>query len=161
MSAPNPTEHPFIYTPKDHPNGAARTMHGVLTLAAWAVYAYLWLPLITVLAWLAGIRTSYIELYVRNNRFDQSVFLVILVLAVVATVLLVGWAEYNRHKFSGHHRRGAATEVQDHEVAASLFAPVELSERLGRAKSVRLAMDGDARLLGIHSDVPMRAARTR
>ena len=74
MNTPATDPSPFIYAPKTRASTATRTLHGVLTLAAWALYAYLWLPVLTVLAWVMGVRTSYVELYVRNNRFDNSVF---------------------------------------------------------------------------------------
>jgi biofilm PGA synthesis protein PgaD len=156
MSAPNPTDHPYIYAPKSRAPGATRTMHGVLTLLAWVVYAYLWLPVITVIAWYLGVRTSFVELYVRNNRIDNGIFLVIAVLAVAATVLLVGWAEYNRHKFGGEDRRAAPRHVDVNDVAESLFAPADLSHRLARAKSVSLTMGEDARPIAIHRDTPMQ-----
>ncbi|WP_133479019.1 poly-beta-1,6-N-acetyl-D-glucosamine biosynthesis protein PgaD [Cognatilysobacter segetis] len=156
MSAPNPTDHPYIYTPQDRPAGATRTVHGVLTLIAWGLYAYLWLPLLTVLAWVLGIRTSFIELYMRNNRVDNQIFLVIGVLALVATLLLVGWAEWNRHKYGGQDRRAAPRHVDANDVAESLFAPIDVSQRLTRAKSATLQMGDDSRLIGLHRETPMR-----
>lgn len=155
MSTRNPTEDPYIYTPRNRAPGAARTVHSVLTLIAWGLYAYLWLPLLTVLAWMLGVRTSYIEVYMRNNHVDNQIFAVIGVLALVATGLLVGWAEWNRHKFGGHDRRETARDVDVHDVAESLFAPIDVSHRLARAKSATLAMGEDARLIGIHREMPM------
>ncbi|AXK72244.1 poly-beta-1,6-N-acetyl-D-glucosamine biosynthesis protein PgaD [Lysobacter sp. TY2-98] len=153
MSTVHPQD-PFIYTPKEPAPQAMRTMHSLLTLAAWVLYAYLWLPLVTVVAWLLGIRTSYIELYVRNNQVDRTMFLVILLLAIAATALLVGWAEYNRRRFSGPDRRSNPGNVQLPEVAESLGAPLELSDRVAGAKSMTLAMGEDARLSGIHRSTP-------
>jgi len=155
MSTPAPHPSPYIYAPKTRASTATRTLHGVLTLAAWALYAYLWLPVLTVVAWVLGVRTSYVELYVRNNHFDNSVFLVILVLALVATTLLVGWAEYNRRKFGGQDRRSTPRNVNGDDIAESLFAPPELSRRLAGAKSITLNMSEDARLAGIHSHTPL------
>ena len=155
MNTPATDPSPFIYAPKTRASTATRTLHGVLTLAAWALYAYLWLPVLTVLAWVMGVRTSYVELYVRNNRFDNSVFMVILVLALVATVLLVGWAEYNRHKFGGQDRRSTPRNVDGDDVARSLLAPPELSRQLAGAKSITLNMGEDARLAGIHRHTPL------
>lgn len=156
MSPTNPLQNPIIYSPRNGAGGATRTMHGVLTLAAWMLYAYLWLPVITLLAWILGVRTTYIELYLQNNRFDNGIFLVILVLGVIATLLLVGWAEWNRHKFGGPDRRAPAQHVGADDVAQSLFAGADVSQRLTRAKSITLAMSEDARPRGIHRDVPMQ-----
>lgn len=155
MNTPNPVQNPYIYTPKSRVPMATRTLHGVLTLLAWALYAYLWLPLLTVVAWVLGIRTAYIELYVRDNRLDQTIFIVIAVLAIVATALLVGWAEYNRRRFGSAHRRAAPRDVEADDVAKSLFAPEGLLPRLSGAKSMRLTMDEDARLVGVHQSTPL------
>ncbi|WP_133498509.1 poly-beta-1,6-N-acetyl-D-glucosamine biosynthesis protein PgaD [Cognatilysobacter terrigena] len=154
MSTTQPTQDPFIYAPKEPAPQAMRTMHSVLTLAAWVLYAYLWLPLITVIAWLLGVRTSYVELYVRNNRIDEMMLLTIAIIGVIATVVLVAWAEWNRHRFSGPDRRSNPGNVQLPEVAESLGAPMELSDRLAGAKSMTLAMGEDARLSGIHRSTP-------
>lgn len=156
MSPTNPVQNPFIYTPQNGAPRATRTLHGVLTLAAWVLYAYLWLPVLTLIAWVLGVRTSYMELYLRNNRIDNNIFLVILVLAVVATALLVGWAEWNRHKFAGPDRRLPAKDVGPEDIADSLFANADVSQRLARAKSITLAMSEDARPRGIHRDTPMQ-----
>ncbi|GAB1595558.1 poly-beta-1,6-N-acetyl-D-glucosamine biosynthesis protein PgaD [Lysobacter claricitrinus] len=145
---------PFIYTPKEPAPQAMRGVHSVLTLAAWVLYAYLWLPLITVVAWVLGVRTSYVEIYLRNNQVDETIFLVILVLAVIATALLVGWAEYNRRRFSGPDRRSNPGNVELPAVAESLGAPMDLSTRVSHAKSMTLAMGEDARLSGIHRETP-------
>jgi len=155
MSTTSPTDHPYIYAPRNRASAATRTLHGVLTLAAWVLYAYLWLPVLTVIAWVLGVRTSYTELYVRNNHLDNTLFLVILALAVVATALLVGWAEYNRRKFGGPDRRTAPDQVNGDEVAQSLSAPPELSRRLATAKSITLNMGEDARFAGIHRHTPL------
>ena len=153
-----PAEDPYIYTPRNGAPKATRTLHGVLTLLAWALYAYLWLPLLTVVAWVLGVRTSFVELYVRNNHLDQDIFLVLLALAVAATALLVGWAEYNRHKFGGPDRRVNPSDVEMHDVARSLGAPMELSGHLAHAKSATLAMAEDGRLTGFHHRIPLSGA---
>jgi len=155
MSTPNPVEHPYIYTPSNRAPGATRTVHRFLTLLAWMLYAYLWLPVLTLIAWVLGVRTAFVELYVRNNRLDNEIFIVIGVVAVVATSLLVGWAEYNRRKFSGRDRRTAPRHVDVHDVAESMFAPMDLSHRIARAKSMTLSMDEHARPIGIARDAPL------
>ncbi|WP_187770831.1 poly-beta-1,6-N-acetyl-D-glucosamine biosynthesis protein PgaD [Cognatilysobacter lacus] len=155
MNAQNPVEHPFIYRPETRVPTATRTLHGAITLVAWMIYAYLWLPVLTAIAWYLGVRTAFVEIYVRNNRIDNGVFLAIGVMALIAIALLVGWAEYNRRKFGRHDRRGAPRQVDAYDVGDSMFAPLEVSQRLSRAKLIRLEMSHDARPLGVHHDAPM------
>lgn len=154
MKRDNPAADPFIYTPRDRAPRATRTVHGVLTLMAWAIYAYLWLPLLTVLAWMLGIRTAFVELYVRHNRVEHSIFVALAVLAVVTTLLIVGWAEYNRQKFGGHDRRTAPDHVDADEVAEALAAPKDIHAQLLHAKSATLKLSKDARLIGIDRHTP-------
>lgn len=155
MNAVSPTQDPYITHPRDPAPGGVRTLQGIVTLLAWIAYAWLWLPVITVLAWMLGIHTSYTELWMRNYDFDQDTFGILFTLAVVATVLLIGWAEYNRHKFGGRDRRAPAQNAEPAQIAGTLGTSVEISHPLGRAKSITLAMGDDARPVGVHRHVPM------
>lgn len=151
----SPADHPYITRPHEAAPAAVHTVQGVVTLLAWVAYAWLWLPVITVGAWMLGIRTSYIELFVRNYDFDRDTFGILFTLAVVATVMLIGWAEYNRHKFAGRDRRAPARNVEADEIAARLGTPPEVLQHLTRAKSITLAMADDARPTGVHRHTPM------
>lgn len=155
MNAVSPTQHPYITHPRHPAPGSVRTLQSVVTLLAWIAYAWLWLPVVTVIAWMMGIRTSYIELRLRNYDFDQDTFGILFTLAVVATVLLIGWAEYNRHKFGGRDRRTPARNVELDDIAQSLRTSPEVSQHLSRAKTISLAMGDDARPMGVHRHVPM------
>jgi biofilm PGA synthesis protein PgaD len=155
MNAQNPAQPPLIYSPSKPAPGAVRTLYGVITLIAWIAYAYLWLPVITVLAWMLGIRTTYTELYVQRYDVDRDIFGILVVLAVVATVMLVGWAEYNRHKFGGKDRRAAPSNVTGEDIALAMQASPDVALRMARAKSVTLTMDEHGRPMGIHSDTPL------
>ena len=61
----------IIIHPERQPHGA-RTLFGAITALFWALYAYLWLPLITVLAWLVGIRTATLRLYLQREDVSAS-----------------------------------------------------------------------------------------
>lgn len=154
-TAVSPAQDPYITHPREPAPGRVRTVQGVVTLLAWIVYAWLWLPVITVIAWMLGVRTSYVELFVRNYEFDRDTFGILFTLAVVATVVLIGWAEYNRHKFSGRDRRAPAQNVAMDDIATTLGAPPELARQLAHAKSITLAMGDDARPMGAHRHTPM------
>ncbi len=128
-STASPVQDPYITQPRDPAPGGVRTLQGIVTLIAWVAYAWLWLPVITVVAWMLGVRTSFVELRVRTYEFDQDTFGILFTLAVVATVILIGWAEYNRHKFGGHDRRMPAENVGVNEIAQSLRAHQAFPQR--------------------------------
>lgn len=151
----SPTKDPFIFHPAEPAPGGVQTIQGIVTLLAWLAYAWLWLPVVTVIAWLLGVRTSFIELQLRNYDFDADTFGILFVLAIVATVVLIGWAEYNRHKFGGPDRRTEVNNVDPREIATSLRSDPDVALSLAQAKSITLAMGEDARPMGVHRHTPM------
>lgn len=155
MSTTSPTKDPFIFHPTEPAPTRVRTLQGVVTLLAWVAYAWLWLPVVTVIAWMLGVRTSFVELQLRNYEFDQDTFGILLTLAVVATIVLIGWAEWNRHKYGGEDRRSEVRNVEQNEIAESLHGGPDVAPQLAQAKSITLAMGEDARPLGVHRHTPM------
>jgi biofilm PGA synthesis protein PgaD len=155
MSTVPPTKDPFIFHPRQPASAGVQTLHGALTLAAWILYAYLWLPVVTVIAWLLGVRNTWTELAIRSYDFDQNTFGDLFLLAIAATVLLIGWAEYNRHKFGRHDRRAPVANVGVDDVGTALNADAETCRSLANCKSITLAMGEDARPMGIHRHTPM------
>lgn len=121
-----------------------RTAWGVVTLAFWAAYLYLWLPAATLLMWVAGVRLTAIELYLHEHRIDVFVLSVLPLLAMVAAALLIGWAELNRVWFVGKERRLDVPDVQLDAVAVALHAPLAIARALQETKIARLRMDADA-----------------
>lgn len=131
---------------------AQRTLYGAMTLLAWVVYAYLWLPLLTLLLWVVGVRLSALELYLRDQRLDAALLVTLPLLLLTCAALMIGWAEYNRLRFRGKERRLARECVGDNEVASALHAPEELATALLGARSALLAMDPQGRPLAVRVD---------
>lgn len=126
-----------------------RTLFGVLTIVAWGVYASLWLPLVTSAVWLLGVRSAYVELYLDRQPVDPFLFLVLPSIALAATVLLIGWAEYNRLRFGRLDRRRPQPNVGLAAVAVALGASPEMAQALQQTRSAVLRMSEEAQPLGI------------
>lgn len=99
-----------------------RRLFGTITFLAWSAYLYLWLPLITLIAWLLGLRTAFTEWMVHRDQLALRG----LVLAGMTSMALAGalvlWAEYNRRRFTGVERRHRAPDVTAPDVASALGA---------------------------------------
>ena len=121
-----------------------RFASGALTAAAWTVYAWLWVPLITAVAWFIGVRTAYLRLYLNDNEIDAFLLLSLPVIALVCGVLLIGWAEYNRVRFSRTDRRQRRDAIDDEQVRIALGASAGLASKLREGRIVQLALDDDA-----------------
>ena len=121
-----------------------RTAWHMLTAVAWLAYLYLWLPLITLIAWVAGVRTAYGKLY-QDQVVDSFLLLVLPVIALVCGAVLLGWAEYNRARFAGEERRSPMPSVGDAEVASALGADTATVDALRSSRIIAVAMDPQAR----------------
>ncbi|MDR7192771.1 poly-beta-1,6-N-acetyl-D-glucosamine biosynthesis protein PgaD [Luteimonas terrae] len=121
-----------------------RFASGALTAAAWTVYAWLWVPLITAVAWFIGVRTAYLRLYLNDNEIDAFLLLSLPLIALVCSVLLLGWAEYNRVRFSRTDRRRRREPIDDEQVRIALGASAALTTKLREGRIVQLALDDDA-----------------
>lgn len=84
---------------------ASRTLFGLLTLFAWIAWASLWLPLITALAWWFGLRTSYVELFLREHAGGWSSLFYLFWLASGCAVVIATWSAYNWKRFHKMDRR--------------------------------------------------------
>ena len=122
-----------------------RLASGALTAFAWSLYAWLWVPLITVIAWVVGVRTAYVRLYLEDSEIDPFLLLALPVIALVCAALLIGWAEYNRVRFSGVERRSRRDDIDDAQVRQALGANAAVAAKLRDGRIVRIALDDDAR----------------
>lgn len=131
-----------------------RRLFGLLTLLAWTGYLYLWAPLATLALWLAGLRSSYLQLYLQRNEVNVALLLQLVAIALVCAALLLGWAEYNRLRFQGKDRRGRQPDASLEVLADTLGMAVEHAERLRQARSVVIRMDAEARPLEVTAHQP-------
>lgn len=118
-----------------------RAAWGFVTAAFWGLYIYLWLPLVTLILWLLGIRTAYFELYTRAHEVEPFLVLSLPVIAALCAVCLISWAEYNRWRFSSRDRRNPQVDANLAEVATGLGASLALAQRLGQSKISVLHMN--------------------
>lgn len=132
----------------DHPERqgtARRTAYGTLTAAAWVLYFYLWLPLVTLVAWVLGARTGYDRMYLEQNAIDPFLLLALPVIALICGAVLLAWAEYNRARFAGKERRHAAANTGIADVATQLGADPATADTIRGARVVTITLDDQAR----------------
>jgi biofilm PGA synthesis protein PgaD len=142
---------PLIERP-DRLSRVRRTILGSITALLWILYAYLWVPLLTFLAWLLGIHTAYQRLYLEDNAIDPFIMASLPVIALICGVLLIGWAEYNRIRFAhaDSRRRRRRGDVGESAVDDKLGADHALGETLRSHRSVSVALDDQASPVAVH-----------
>ena len=94
-----------------------RTLSGALTLAFWAFWFYLWLPVLALLAWTLGVQQAFKYMVVLGGYHE-----VIRLLGLYSLIILllggglVLWAIYNIIRFHGVERRTANQPVTPTEI---------------------------------------------
>ena len=104
-------ERPELQSPRQ------RTLYAALTVAFWAFWIYLWVPLLALLAWALGVQQAYKYMIVFGGyreiiRIAELYGIVILLLG--GGLLL--WAGYNILRFRGVENRTAAPPVSREEI---------------------------------------------
>jgi biofilm PGA synthesis protein PgaD len=83
-----------------------------ITLVFWVVWIYLWLPLISLVAWWVGIQL-FREHMLDNNGYQalfSDMHQYALTIAFIA-IVLIGWARYNLLRFRDKGNRKASKHV--------------------------------------------------
>lgn len=146
---------PYIINSPRKVSTARHTVYKTITLLAWVVYAYLWLPVITLVAWMLGAKTAFIEVYVRDNALDSTLVVTLPLLLLLCSTLLIGWAEWNRYRFQDRDRRGPRESASEADIAQRLRAPPSLAQSLLNAKSAVLTLDEHGAPTHVRIDRPL------
>lgn len=96
-----------------------RILWGFATMAFWALWFYLWLPLITLVAWLFGIYTGHREMILLQG-YKQAIEmgLYYLLIASLLGSILIAWALIQWFRFHNKERRKPRPNVDTAVLAA-------------------------------------------
>jgi len=118
-----------------------RSLYGLLTLAFWAFWFYLWLPVLALLAWSLGVQQAFKYMVVFGGYHD--VLRLIGMYSLVILLLgggLVLWAVYNIVRFRGIERRTDPLPV----------TPAEIGREFGQDPSAVVRWQSEQRLCVTH-----------
>lgn len=93
-----------------------RTLFGALTVALWALWIYLWLPVLTGVFWIIGIRAAYREIFGGPRGISLASLGWVL---LIATAAVTYWSAYNMIRYGQSTRRSRTREVSKKAVAES------------------------------------------
>jgi biofilm PGA synthesis protein PgaD len=121
---------PLIINRPERQKPLQRATSTFITMIAWALWVSLWLPLLTLIAWLLGLQDVYLKLGL-DHPFQAAQNLdMVLGVACVCAVSLGAWAFYNRVRFAGKQRRTANRVVDIQEMAPVLETTVDTAKHL-------------------------------
>lgn len=137
---------PILIERPELQEGRWRFAWSLVTLLAWSLWFYLWLPLISLVAWAAGIQLfrrhildPNAETYLRSLALYGSV-------ALGLAVVLVSWSLYNLRRFGGLDRRKATPAVAPAQLCEDFGIEMTLLAKLHGARVATLHLGEEGRL---------------
>lgn len=134
----------------------------LITAAMWCLYVYLWLPLLTLLAWAIGIEAAYAQMATLGGyRIAAELWGFFATVILVMGGVLLGWARINFYRFRGPDRRQLPGRTGSARMAADFgLAPDRLSA-LQTCRRARLDHHPDGSLLWAEIDAEPHPAAVR
>lgn len=114
----------------------------IATGLMWILYSYLWLPLVSLLAWLLGFEFAY-DVMVRAGGVDALKAVLWwygIVLASIFVAVAV-WSVVNRRRFANHDRRQNGQRVSDIEMTEYFDLQHEELQTMRSARVMSLSFD--------------------
>jgi biofilm PGA synthesis protein PgaD len=99
---------PLIISHPERQSGTQHALFSTLTVSIWALWIYLWLPLITGILWIVGIRWAYIQVF--KGARGVSLWVIVWILGAVI-VAVSYWSIYNSVRYEGRMQRRHAKAV--------------------------------------------------
>jgi poly-beta-1,6-N-acetyl-D-glucosamine biosynthesis protein PgaD len=123
-----------------------RSVERLITVACWACYLYLVMPLVTLLCWLVGLHV-FVDEFV-SNRGYEGLFQALRfggLGALGVLLLFLAWIRYNYWLFNRHgERRSSRSQVSnDADLALLLGVTVAQMAALRAARTVQLHVEDD------------------
>jgi biofilm PGA synthesis protein PgaD len=89
-----------------------RFSSSLVTIIFWALWLYLWQPIISIIAWGFGFQFFYENMISLGGiQGLLNVLTTYLIVLVVIAVVFFGWANYNRLRFKNKKRRDKTWKV--------------------------------------------------
>ena len=107
-----------------------RTLFALITMVAWTLWISLWLPVLTLIAWLLGLESAYEKLGLMHPAHAANDLSIVLSIALVCVLLMGSWSEYNRLRFAGKQRRRGNRVLDIEEMAPALAASLDTARAL-------------------------------
>jgi len=138
-------DRPELQTPQQ------RYIFSLLTLAFWIIWFYLWLPLVSLFAWLLGFELFY-ESMIRLNGLEGLLDLVGWYGLVIgaSALLLVLWSAYNLSRFQGKNKRTTSVRITEEQMAGFFQIEKSAIQTCRHEKRVVFEFDQDGSILAVN-----------
>ena len=109
---------PLIINRPSLQSSQQRIIYPVLTFLFWLLWIYIWLPLVSLIAWGFGVQLYYDEM-ILNHGLEALMNMAGIYAMVVLLIgtMLISWAVYNLKRFRNKERRSAIEKLSNEKLA--------------------------------------------
>lgn len=132
-----------------------RVVSGAVTAVAWFVWAYLWLPLATLVAWYFGVRSFVREVVIPDASTVLWTGVTYLVVIFLLGVVLLTWSRYNLRRFGGSERRAATPPLTADDITAWFGISHETLDSLRGGASLIVEHGAEGEVEGVRVRDPL------
>lgn len=131
---------------------ARQTRESLITALMWTFYAYLWTPLISLLAWWTGLDLAY-ETMVVNGGWEELVVAMRWYGMGIAIIFLTiaAWSYSNRWRFRDHERRQFIAPVTDKQLMSKFLVSPEKLWLMRNAGVLFVELDEEANITAVNA----------
>lgn len=132
-----------------------RARDTLITAVLWAVYLYLWVPLVSLLAWAMGFEFAY-DVMVRAGGARDLLPILLEYLVVVSIIFsaFTIWSVSNRLRYRDLNRRARRAPVRDEALSDYFQIPVSQIAAMRSRQVIHISIDEDGRpgIIGLGTD---------
>jgi biofilm PGA synthesis protein PgaD len=127
----------------------------IITFAFWVLWFFLWVPVITAIAWYQGLHIAYFEMFEMDGfkAVIASFFTFFKVVMLLGGSLAV-WASYNFFRFRGKDRRKAVMPVTVKDLADFFDLDEKRLTQLQQEKIISVSFDANGQIASINTFRP-------
>ena len=124
-----------------------------ITLLFWIIWIYLWLPLVSLLAWLAGIKL-FRENIIDNDGykilFDNIGWYALIILLIA--IAQIGWSRYNLLRFRDNELRKNVTAVDNAALSHHFNIDARRLPQWQTAKQMEISLNPRGDLIAVDTN---------
>ncbi|TNF86502.1 MAG: poly-beta-1,6-N-acetyl-D-glucosamine biosynthesis protein PgaD [Gammaproteobacteria bacterium] len=123
-----------------------------LTTLMWALYAYLWLPLISLGAWYIGVQFAYdLVLWDGGTESLVSLLLGFLLILLFTALVVILWSWVQRTRFAQHERRVSSPSLPPAKEQAYWKLSETSFEQIRTGRRLFIDLDETGSMIGIET----------
>ncbi len=127
-----------------------------VTFLFWVVWFYLWMPLVTLIAWTFGLQVVYEHMIVLEGWKGLSRLLTFYFTTITALgFVFIGWALYNNIRFRNKKRRGNGGRVEVQDLVDFYHVGPEMVAKGSQSKRVVVHFNPEGGIVNMECDLPM------